>query len=496
MSTHGAPAGGEPDFVLAARAFSERAVKTTAFRLMRAYMRCSVEECRLVAEKVYCVAIPGSVSGTEGALKRYLGLFIAPAYLLAGKSWRARPEPRVDWQLEVEDGPYFAARFERAYGSLPGSKRVSPRVSGSLDRDDATAPADASVAPRAWWLLLLMPLAWPSAAMLGVRERADVLRAFRGAWLSYAVWDGYFRRYPCRDFITYADNGNEPSRGIAFRQHGGERLTAVQNGVRVVQPIWACGDVDLYLMFGPYYEGLVRRLGYRLGATASIGSVGLDSRAGDAGAPAAFEERHIDVLLLDSGALEPSRHSGLCPEAVRAEEDLYRLVGRFARSHPELRVACAPRPYDPRTAEAMRAIAEGLLGQGVEVIANTGAGESYDAARDCRVAITFQSTMGYEAFHLGATTLFVNYSGLADQTLCDDARFQIESPEAEFGAFEERVLELLRHPCVTPPQVALEHICAFDGRAQERMVAALDRSDTVPHRLACGRTHANAALAE
>ncbi len=471
MSSSRPLAQGEPDFVHDARAFCERATRTVGFRVMRAAMRCSAEEISQVAAKVYCVALPSSLSVRESPLKRYLGLFLAPISLVVRKSWRWKPEPRVDWQFDVDDGRYFAERFERTYDALPGARRVSPRVPGSLERPDSTLPADASVTPRAWWLLLAMPLAWPSIVLLGAREGFDLLRAFRGAWVSYAVWEGYFRRYPCRDFVTYSDDGNEPSRYLAFKQAGGKRMTVVQNGERAPQPVWALGMTDLYLMFGPYYERLVSRLGYTLRSTASVGSLALDRFYSlDPALPAVGGH---DVLLFDSGALIPPAHSGMGPEAVAAEEALTRNVGEFARRHPELRVAYVLRPYGGDGEAVMRRVAADIAGSDLQVLTNTGSGESYAAARQATVSVTFQSTMGYEAFLLGSTTLFVNYSGHADQTLCDDERYQIDTLDTDYLSFERKVLGLLGEPDDEPPAVALDHICCFDGRTQERVAEAL-----------------------
>ena len=471
MSAQLVPAA-EPDFVVDAREFARRVTGTLAFRLMRAHMRCSEEEITQVAAKVYCIAVPSSTVVRESPLKRYLGLFMAPFFLLARKSWWWTPEPPADWQLDVEDARYFAERFQRVHDALPGSVRVGPRSGDPIADTQPTAPVDASVTPRAWWLLIAMPLAWFSLALLCKRERLDVFRAFRGAWISYTVWEGYFRRYPCRTFITYADDGNEPSRALAFRQAGGERLVAVQNGERALQPAWACGDVDLYLMFGPYYERLIRQLGYQLGATASVGSVALDRYFAEADGPE-HTQSPFDVVLLDSGGLEPSQHSGLSSAAVGGEEHLFSVVGGFATKHPEFRVACQMRPYSRDADAVTRAVAAELLGEQVELLGNTGAGESYAAVRRATVVVNYQSTMGYESFLLGATVLFVNYSGLSDQTLCDDPRYQIATEAPDFAAFDARVLDFLANPLSGPPPVALDHICRFDGHTQERIVEVL-----------------------
>lgn len=461
----------EPDFVPAARAFSRRAVRTLAFRLLRLYLHCSAEEIAQIAAKVYCVVLPSSLSVRESLLKRCFGLFLVPVFLVTRKSWRWTSEPRVDWQFDVVDGRYFTERIVRTYDQLEGTKRVSPRAAGSMDRPEATLPTDASITPRAWWLLLVMPLTWPSITLLSVREGLNLLTAFRGAWVSFVVWEGYFRRYPCCDFVTYADDGNEPSRYIAFKQAGGERMTVVQNGERVSQPIWAFGMTDQYLMFGPHYERLVRQLGYVLDSTASVGSLALDRFFSHDGA--AHGGGRYDVLLLDSGALMPPAHSGMGPECIEAERALVRNVGEFARSHPDLRVACMLRPYGANGETVMRRIVSDLAGTALTVLSNSGSGESYTAVRQSTVAVTFQSTMGYEAFRLGATTLFVNYSGFAEQTLCGDARFQIDSTDTDYVTFETAVMDLLRGPLVEPPSVATEHICCFDGQTQERIGEAL-----------------------
>ena len=458
-----------PPFVADARAFAARSRGRLLFRLLRAYTGCTADELDHLAAKAYCLSVPDSQVPCESSAKHWLGVLAAPLVLLRRVS-SAGAAPVVDWQLDVEDERYFRERFAEAYTLLPGSKRASPR-GGAVSGVENTGPVDAAASPRAWLLLAFAPLMqlalWWLAAVRGV----DIMRGYRGALMTFTLYDGYFRRWPCRVFVTYADDGNDPARYVALRRNAGRSLVAVQNGERGKHPVWAFGMVDVYLLFGESYRRMLEPMGYHVRKSAAVGSVALDARLAALG-PLPVEKRW-DVLFVDSGTMLPPLFGGLCAAAGAAETALVRRLGELARRHPELRVAYQPRNYGPQAMTDAEDAVRAAAGEDAEVLGNDGRGEAYRNVAAAEVVVTFQSTLGFEAFMLGAKTLFVNFSPFETETLCEDPRFQLVDPKAAYESLERAVFDVLALALDGPPPVALAHICAADGGTQRRIAEEL-----------------------
>jgi hypothetical protein len=109
----------------------------------------------------------------------------------------------------------------------------------------------------------------------------------------------------------------------------------------------------------------------------------------------------------------------------------------------------------------------------VELLENPDGGASYRGLARCRLLMTFESTLGFEALRAGRKALFVNFSGDPAETLCPDPRFQHVDETADYGRFEEAVLRALSEPLDGPPPAALERHPYADGRTQERIAALL-----------------------
>lgn len=472
-------AGAQPDlsspgFVADAEAFFAKYRSSLIFKALRFYTRCSDYEFGFLVRKIYASSIESSQYVHESALKTLFGVFLLPFQLVATKRLLWKAQGAAMYNVDTPDEAYFRTRYAAIYSALKGTKRVTPRYRGVICGHETTEPASASISPRALLLFIVCPLVVVPLYLFCLINRIDIMRAYRTALSQYAAFDGYFRRYPCERFITYADDANHPSRYIAFRQNGGRVLAAVQNGERGLHSSWAFGMVDVYFVFGEYYAGLLKPSGYHVNKTFPVGSLSLNMHYDRLNAPARRIE--YDIVYIDNGTLVPPDYGGLAPDVARSEELALEYLNRFEATHKGLRIAYQLRPYgaDVSRKNTLLAVLKGHLTGEIIILENTGAGESYDNIRSARLAVCFQSTMGFEAFMLGTKALFVNYSGHANETICDDPRFQLDGSDKGYEAFEVRVEELLGLELAAPPAVALRHHAAFDGRVQERIAAVLN----------------------
>jgi len=106
-----------------------------------------------VGAKVYCGAVPVLGFSSREPVKRYFGLFLAPVALIARKSWRWRPEQRVDWQLDVEDGRYFSGAVRAHVRCAAGRQARQPARERLARPRGCDGPCDSSIAPHTWLLL-------------------------------------------------------------------------------------------------------------------------------------------------------------------------------------------------------------------------------------------------------------------------------------------------------------------------------------------------------
>ncbi|MBI5885830.1 MAG: hypothetical protein HZB85_04520 [Deltaproteobacteria bacterium] len=461
-------------FIADAEAFAAKHRTRSIFKALKFYTRCNDYEFDFLIRKIYASSIESSQYVHESALKTLFGVLLLPFHLIATKRllWKARA--LTMYNVDTPDEAYFRTRYADIYSALKGTKRVTPRYSGGICGHDTTEPASVSISPRALLLFLVCPLVAIPLYFFCLASGLNIMRSYRNALGLYATYDGYFRRYPCERFITYAEDTNHPSRYIAFRQNGGRSLIAVQNGERGAHPSWSFGMVDVYFVFGAYYTGLLKEAGYHAGSVFPVGSLSLNMHY--ARLNAALRRIEYDIVYIDNGTLVPPDYGGLAPDVARSEELALAHLGRFKAAHPGLRVAYQLRPYGGNAAHragALAALRRCFTGE-IDILENTGGGESYDNIRAARLVINFQSTMGFEAFMLGTKALFVNYSGHANETLCDDPRFQLDGSDKSYKAFEAKVEELLGLELAGPPEVALRRHAAFDGRVQERIAAAIN----------------------
>ncbi|MBI5563109.1 MAG: hypothetical protein HY894_09720 [Deltaproteobacteria bacterium] len=465
-------------FVDEAEEFAERHRSKFIFRALRFYTRCAEDELDFLIKKIYASSIASSQRVHEGAAKTHLGVLLLPFHLIASKKLFWRREAATRYSVDTPDEEYFWTRYAVIYGRLAGTKRVTPRYRGNINGFYTTEPADASMSRRSLLLFLICPFAWIALHIFRLTSGLDIMRAYRNALNIYAAFDGYFKRYPCERFVTYADDSNHPARYIAFRQNGGKRLIAVQNGERGYHPSWAFGMVDAYFVFGRFYADLLKPMRYHARSIYPAGSLSLNLHY------ERLKGVHLgeyDIVYIDNGTLAPPHYGGLAPDVAVSEEITLSYLNRFKTRHKGLRIAYQLRPYgdDRGRKDAVLSILKKHFSESIEILENSGAGESYANVRAARLAINFQSTMGFEALRMRVPTLFVNYSGRANESLCEDGRFQLDSADKGYEAFERKVEGLLDMKLDGPPEAALARHAAFDGRVQERIAGVINGWDNV-----------------
>lgn len=464
------------DFVEEAETFLIRNRGRVFFWLLKFYTKCSDYELDYLIRKIYCCSLKSSQQIVESELKTGFGVLFLPFFFLYSKRILWKRQSPTRYKLETIDEQYFRSRYSTIYEGLEGTKCVTPRYRGSISGQKTTEPAAECVSLAALLRMFLVSIcSFIPLYFFCRRSRIDIRREYRNALSLFATFDGYMKRSPCEDFITYEDHSNHPSRYIAFRQNSKGRFIVIQNGERGYHPSWAFGMVDVYFVFGEYYSDLLKDLGYHIGHAFASGSLTLNQHFFRL-QKVPKEIKH-DIIYIDNGSIAPPLYGGLAEAVARSEETALSHLSRFKADHHGLRIAYQLRPYgeDHAQKEAVLSVFRRHFTEEIEVLDNSGSGESYVNIKQSRLAVTFQSTMGFEAFMLGTKTLFINYSGHPNETLCEDERFQLEDNNASYEVFEQKLLSLIGLELESVPGVALRRHAIFNGRVQEDIAATINR---------------------
>lgn len=461
-----------------AEAFARRHRDAWAFRYLRWYTGCSESELHMLVAKIYCDALLESSTGSESPASSAVRSLLHPFFYLLRKSVLGRPAPFVETELETLDRPYFDRWFAKTYAALKAPKRLLPRTPVGFEGFDLSLRFDRCVAPATLAKLFVAPL-WIPWLLIRPPEavRPRFLRAYRKALSFFAIYDGHFARFPCRDFVTFSDESNHPARYLAFKRRCPGRMIVVQNGAREIHPVHAFGMVDVYLVFGEFARRAYRDLRMRVEKIEVVGALCLDERY-----PLLLElrgtspETEYDIVLIDQSVWP---YNGVDPRAGQALLDLMTNVGRYQQRRPKCRIAYQLRLYHGAEQEknAVLAEARARLGPKVAVLENAGKGDSYRTIYRSRLVMTFSSTLGIEGFFFGEDkrALFVNYSGSPCHDFAPEPRFQLTGDPSDYAEFERRVDELLALDQRGIPESVREHYAFFDGKVEERIAAAIAR---------------------
>jgi hypothetical protein len=460
------------DFITEAREFTTLSRSRFAFRFLRRFLRCSEKELDQVMGKIWCDAHPNIYWAQESLLVSIVKSLTQPFYYLATKRLVLSPQPLVDYDIETVDAAYFKRWQLKVYEQLPGKRRVTPSTGPRLPREDCADNVMRLVTMRTMIWLFAAPIMLPWLIALSRRYGRNLVAPYRMALGLYAVFEGHFRRWPTRHYVAYADDHNHPGRYLAFRQNCSGRLAVVQNGERTLHPVYAFAMMDDYLTFGSFMASLVEDLCLWTDRVVPIGALYLNQRLLEMPELATME-KDIDVLFIDQWVWP---ENGFDEKTGRAYETSFRRLSELKRARPQLRVAYQLRHYrQTEIREALLNRVTPYFVEPVEILGNDGTGESYRNVARARVVVTFQSTLGYEAFFVGRGTkaLYANFTSNPYEIYCRDSRFQLVDPSGSPEKFIAHIDYLLDLDLTQPPAEACEHHAYADGKVFDRMAQAL-----------------------
>lgn len=468
-------------FVADAQRFYARYKKAFIFRALQWFTRATDEQLEYLICQIYCTAISeNTYLKTESLLRTHLGFLALPFYYLITKKVFCKREQEVDVNFEVSDAAYLARYFEKTLAGIRGACRITPTLGRiSYKQYPSTESIIATVAPDVLIkLFIFCPFIYPFLLFFPRGRSFRLWQAYRGALSMYALYDGYFRRYPCRHFVTYADETNRGGRYLAFKQNCKGKLFLVMIGERNYHASLAFGRMDVYFLFGPFYKELFTELAVDCPLYYPIGSPYVDAYFNEIG------YRGNNGYYLQNGQIKDFdimfvgqvfwRLDDVDENMCVGIQKIIQNLNEYKRRRPHISVVYLwrPEPNKSRQRVILQMLKE-LFSEPLTIVDNKGNGQCYKEVARADLIVTFQSTLGHEVFAQGAKVLFVNYSKNPAETVCPDERFQITDDAASYERFEAKVDELLKMKLESPPAFALARNVT-DGRFQEKIAAVIN----------------------
>lgn len=470
-------------FIDKAESFCRLNQSSFIFKILKFFFKCNQAELNLLIKKIFCLSISeNTYIPQENFIKKYLGLLLLPFYFFIKKEWIWKKTNKVIYNFETIDPDYFNYWFATLYDHLEGTKRITPRISANFGGREITKAKDSSVIFRDLLALFFFaPVTFLPLLFFCIRKRIDINRNYTAAVKNFILFNGYFRRYPCHHFITFADEGNHPCRYIAFHQNSLGDFIVIQNGERTYHPMFAYGMIDQYFVFGEAYVKKFKKLRVQARVFNPVGALCLNAHFNMIDQlKKRQEEIMYDILFIDQSVYP---YNGFNKKSGSSILKILTHLNRFKELYPSYRIVYQLRYYPPLNSSSIKEkeivlqTLQNYFTQDILILDNSGQGESYKNILKTNLIMTFESTIGFEAMRMGKKTLFVNYSGDPSESICADCRFQLDDEKADFTKFEKYVLKLLEMKLEQIPQVAMERHLAFDGKVQERIAASLNHHE-------------------
>lgn len=354
------------------------------------------------------------------------------AFLLWRSRRRSAARTRFDVLLYCGERSYFEGRFVGIAKALRG---VSVGIAGRGEGMDA---------PRLKWnfdlravgrIALTSLWATPALLVLSCVVRSNLLRGFQRSCAVFAQSVHYFHRTPASVFLTYEENSCSPPFHAGFRAAGGRVLAAFQNGIWYNDEGFDHSSIDILFPLGAAWGERHRRLGSRTGAVVPIGGLLLGSHPEQvAGVVPRFDVVFIDQGTPDAGA---QHWSTTGPGGAHV---FLSFVRRFAREHTALKIAYQKRSYSKAHAFIESSLSRCFEGVPMTVVEGTDFMAAYRTVKASRVTVTMNSTLGLEAFALGSTPVFCNFTGKPEYDVLPGA---LQVNVADYDVFRDRVLDAL-----------------------------------------------------
>lgn len=357
--------------------------------------------------------------------------FVA-AYLMVRSKFMVRRNEASEVLFECGDAKYYRDNFSKMEGLLSG---IECKRSGTGAEMHYPPISNVFSMGNSLYAAMMLMIMFPYVLLLSMLYRKNFIWALARNALVYYRTLNYFKTYPCRVFLTYADNKCSPAFYSAFKNAGGLALCAFQNGIRFADEGIDHSFFDHFFPIGRATVDIYKKADSLIGGFTEVGSLVLNKHVQSCD----FKTKNeYDVLFIDQGyPVSGKTYWGF----VGAEdiETFLEYIKRFASEKRHLRLVYQLRNYDAVTCEQKEGLKKWF--EDTHVILQDGSNGAYDSIVASSVVVTACSTLGLTSLAMGKPTLFFNFNG---NNIYDVISGPLQSSGRRYSDFADRIESALQ----------------------------------------------------
>ena len=257
-------------------------------------------------------------------------------------------------------------------------------------------------------ILLLILIYLPLVITISAISKKNYFQSIMRSILIYNRTFHHFNSFPTFIYLTFEDNACSPMFYDAFKNSGGYKLLAYQNGLRFKQNSLIGNCFDHLFCYGESSLKLYRSLNAKIFNYNFVPSIILSNN----NFLLKTKKEVIDILFIDEG-LPFSASKKFTYNFVREDYLKYYIndIIRFSKNYHNLNLVYQLRPYDTFQEEIYNYAKSIFSNSKIKISKSIDTYETYRKIQTSKIIVTNQSTIGLEALSMGKTAIFSNHSG-------------------------------------------------------------------------------------
>tara|TARA_B100001059_G_C17810513_1_gene571971 strand:- start:1391 stop:2218 length:828 start_codon:yes stop_codon:yes gene_type:complete len=236
--------------------------------------------------------------------------------------------------------------------------------------------------------------------------------------------------------LTFEDNGCSPIFYDAFKNAGGYKLLAYQNGLRFREYALFGNCFDHLFCYGQSSLELYKSLHAKIYNYDFVPSIILSNNKYLIDS----KKEVIDILFIDEGLPYSSKKSFTFDFSRENYIKMYiKDIIQFSKNYNKLNIVFQLRPYEDYENEIYEYAKSIFNNTLIKVNKNTDNFETYRQIQCSKIIVTNQSTIGIEALSMGKTAIFTNHSRRNEILI--NHPFQLKYKG--YNSFEEIIIKFL-----------------------------------------------------
>jgi len=285
-------------------------------------------------------------------------------------------------------------------------------------------------------IIFLILIFFPLLTLISIVSKKNYFQTIVRSILIYSRTLNHFKSYPTIIYLTFEDNGCSPIFYDAFKNSGGYKLLAYQNGLRFKEKSLMGNCFDHLFCYGKSSLELYKHLNAQILNYDFVPSIILSNNK----YLLKPKKEIIDVLFIDEG-LPYSAENRFTFDFVRKNylKQYINDIIKFSRIYCNLNVVFQLRPYDSFQEELYKYAKSIFHNSHIKINKSIDSYETYRQIQSSKIIVTNQSTIGIEALSMSKTAIFTNHS--RKNNILGNHPFQLNYKG--YKSFEEIIIKFM-----------------------------------------------------